>query len=135
MFGVTPSKQDCLKAVCRLDSLGAGIRMADLAGELGVTRARAARTVAELEQAGYVECFGKARVAATPKGRSCAGAVRSRHQLIRLYFLEILQVDHHTAEREAGALESVLSDASLAAMRRAVDSHDDWAELAALIPA
>lgn len=61
--------------------------------------------------------------------------MRSNYEIIRLYFLEILQVDYKTAAKEARQLEHTLSDTSLAAMRYAVEHNDDWDELARLVSA
>jgi len=49
-------------------------------------------------------------VSLTEKGSKYAANVFKRHQVIRCFLEEILQVDTKTAEKEACILEHVLSD-------------------------
>lgn len=133
MFRISVPEEDYLKAIYTLDPMGAGARIADIAKALAVTRAGALRAVAQLERKGLAERFGKGRAGLTEAGRRQARNVRSRYEVIRLYYVEILQVDFRTAAREATRLEHILSDASFAVMKTAVETNDDWGELAQLV--
>lgn len=135
MFRITASREDYLKTIDTLDPAGAGTRVVDIACALSVTKASVSRMVSQLEKEGFVERFGKSRVGLTKAGHRQARAVKSRYEVIRLYFIEILGLDAKTAAKEACALEHVLGDASLAALRSAVENSGDWAELARLVPA
>lgn len=135
MFRITASREDYLKAIYTLDAMGAGTRVVDIAQALNVSKASVSRMVGLLEKEGFVERFGKSRVGLTEAGRRKAREVKSRYEVIRLYFVEILGVGGKTATDEACRLEHTLSDVSLAAMKHAVDANDDWAELAKLVSA
>lgn len=135
MFRITAPEEEYLKAIYTLDPLGAGTRVGEIAKALAVSRAGASRAMGRLEKAGLVERFGKSRIGLTDAGRRRAREVKSRYEIIRLYFVEILRVDFRTAAQEARRLEQALSEASLAAMADAVANSDDWGELAQLLSA
>lgn len=135
MFRMTATREDYLKAIHTLDPVGAGTRVVDIAQALSITKASVSRMVGQLEKEGLVERFGKQRVGLTKAGRQQAREVKSRYEVARLYFLEVLGVDYKTAAEEACKLEHVLSDTSLAAMKTAVAQSDDWSELAQLVSA
>lgn len=132
MFRLSASMEDYLKTIHNLDPCGAGVRVTDIAESLGVTKASASRAVAGLVEAGYAERFGNRRVELTEAGRREARAVKSRYEVIRLFFVEVLHLHSKVAKREACKLEHTLSEASLYAMERMLDQTTDWKELAAL---
>lgn len=125
MFRITASREDYLKAIHALDPVDAGTRVVDIAAALSVTKPSVSRMVGQLEKEGFVERFGKNRIGLTDVGRKQAREVKSRYEVIRLYFVEILQVGGKTAAEEACRLEHILGDKSLDAMKDAVGNSGD----------
>lgn len=121
MFGLTPSREDYLKAIDTLSPTAEGTRVVDIAASLSVTKASVSRMMGQLEKDGFVQRSDKKRIALTSIGRSQAQQVKRRYETIRLYFLTVLHVDGQTAAADACGLEHILGDGSVAAMRRAVE--------------
>lgn len=135
MFRLSASREDYLKTVYRLDAGGTGTRVKDVALALGVTMASTSRALKELEQNGFLYRVDKHLLALTDTGRRAARELKSRYEIIRLFFIEVLHVHCKTAAEEACKLEHTLSDTSVLAMQLLLDEKTDWAELADLVSA
>lgn len=118
MFCMTPSREDYLKAIYTLNPADDGTRVVEIAAALSVTKASVSRMMDQLEKEGFVRRSDKKRITLTSIGRSQAQQVKKRYEVIRLYFLEVLHVDGQTAAEDACCLEHILSEGSLAAMRK-----------------
>jgi Mn-dependent DtxR family transcriptional regulator len=58
------------------------------------------------------------RVILTRKGAQMARAAARKHETIRDFLTEILQIDDAVADKDACAIEHVISDPSIKAMRK-----------------
>lgn len=135
MFRLNASQDEYLKAIYTQDPAGAGIHISDIDFELGVPGLFVYFALRGLQKQGLVEHFGNNRYALTPEGTALAREVKTPRELIRLYYVEVLQVNGKTAAEEAEKLEPILSKTSLYAMQRMLEQTTDWKELAAFAPA
>jgi DtxR family transcriptional regulator, manganese transport regulator len=97
-------------------------RAVDLAQRLGISHVTVSKTVQRLQREGYVTSQPYRAIFLTEKGRQVADASRQRHELV-LRFLLALGVPEEVAEGDAEGIEHHVSQGTLEAMRRFVDSH------------
>lgn len=109
--------QDYVEAIADLSvSLGEA-RVVDLARRLGVTHVTVNRTLARLQQAGYVNTQPYRAIFLTDAGRKLAEECRRRHQTVAA-FLRKLGVSEKTAELDAEGIEHHVSPETLAAFEK-----------------
>ena len=111
--------QDYVEAIADLAvSLGEA-RVVDLARRLGVTHVTVNRTLARLQQAGYVTTQPYRGIFLTDAGRKLAAYAKRRHEVVAA-FLRSLGVPERVAEMDAEGIEHHVSPETLAAFERAV---------------
>lgn len=109
--------QDYVEAIADLtESLGEA-RVVDLARRMGVTHVTVNRTLARLQQAGYVETKPYRAIFLTGSGRTLAQECKLRHQTVAA-FLRKLGVPRKVAELDAEGIEHHVSPETLAAFNR-----------------
>ena len=109
--------QDYVEAIADLSvSLGEA-RVVDLARRLGVTHVTVNRTLARLQQAGFVNTKPYRAIFLTDTGRRLAEESKRRHQTV-VAFLRSLGVPEKAAEMDAEGIEHHVSPETLAVFER-----------------
>jgi DtxR family manganese transport transcriptional regulator len=109
--------QDYVEAIADLsDSLGEA-RVVDLARRLGVTHVTVNRTLARLQQSGFVRTKPYQAILLTDAGRKLAAECKKRHETV-VAFLRSLGVSERIAEMDAEGIEHHVSPETLAAFER-----------------
>jgi DtxR family manganese transport transcriptional regulator len=109
--------QDYVEAIADLTSALGEARVVDLAHRLGVTHVTVNRTLARLQQAGYVNTRPYRAIFLTDSGRQLAAECKRRHETV-VAFLRSLGVSEKTAELDAEGLEHHVSPETLAALEK-----------------
>lgn len=106
---VSASLQDYLEVILFLSERGERVRVTDIALELNIAKASVTQALSILKKQGlvYQDRYGPVKL--TNEGQDYAAQVYNRHQVIRKFLTEILQVDPGVAEKDACALEHVVS--------------------------
>jgi len=110
--------QDYAEAILSLVQTGGEARVRDLAAMMGVSHVTVTRIIARLRRDGIASREPYGPVALTPKGRRLAMACRDRHRVV-LAFLLGIGVPPRQAEIDAEGIEHHVSQATIAALRRA----------------
>lgn len=97
-------------------------RAVDMADRLGISHVSVSRTLQRLKRQGYVTMEPYRAVFLTQQGRSLAEESRARHALV-LRFLSALGVPEEVANTDAEGIEHHVSDQTLDAMRRFVNTQ------------
>lgn len=118
MDKLSPRMEDYLEAVYEVSLKRYGARLTDIAARLSVTKSTANAAMAALAERRLVKNERYARVVLTRKGAQMARAAARKHETIRDFLTEILQIDDATADKDACAIEHVISDPSIKAMRK-----------------
>lgn len=92
-------------------------RLTDLAGNLGVTHATAAKVLQRLQREGLVESRPYRSIFLTAEGQTVAAASRERHRIV-YEFLLALGVAELTAEADAEGMEHHVSQETLEVFAR-----------------
>jgi DtxR family manganese transport transcriptional regulator len=109
--------QDYVEAIADLSvSLGEA-RLTDLARRLGVTHVTVNRTLARLQEAGYVHTKPYRAIFLTDSGQKLAEESKKRHETV-VAFLQSLGISEKTAELDAEGIEHHVSPETLVAFER-----------------
>ena len=96
-------------------------RAVDLAERLGISHVTVTKTIQRLQRDGFVTSQPYRSIFLTEKGLEIASLSRERHLLVH-DFLLALGVPHDVAEADAEGIEHHVSESTLKAMRRFLDS-------------
>lgn len=113
----TETAEDYVEAIAELTATTGEARAVDLAHRLGVSHVTVIRTVARLQQQGYVRTQPYRSIFLTPQGTRLAGECRRRHELV-VAFLGSLGVPEKVAQTDAEGIEHHVSPETLTAFRR-----------------
>jgi DtxR family Mn-dependent transcriptional regulator len=111
---ISPSLEDYLKTIFRLQVTNQPVRITDVAREMQVTKASVNRAVGKLVDQNLLSHQYYGALELTDSGRRVAIAIDERHQLLQYFFSEILGVERLVAERDACAIEHHISTATMA---------------------
>ncbi|HKL84823.1 MAG TPA: metal-dependent transcriptional regulator [Treponemataceae bacterium] len=106
---LTASKQDYLETILDFTAEAGQVRSVDIARTLGVSRASVNKSLGYLKESGLIEHEHYGDVKLTEKGLKVARQVRARHNVLKLFLTDILQVDPETAEEDACRMEHAIS--------------------------
>lgn len=106
---ITSSKEDYLERIYDLSKEDEHVRSIDVARALNVSRASVNKSLVGLKEDGYIEQEPYGTITLTQKGRAVAKDVRSRHNALRAFLMNILNVDYETADTDACEMEHAIS--------------------------
>ncbi len=112
MLQISKSLEDYLEAIHRLVQQSGGARVVDVAHAIGVKMPSVNNAVRELTALGLVEYTPYQQIQLTTVGEQVAREIYQRHLMLKKFLLTI-GVAEAQAEREACAMEHVLSDDTL----------------------
>ena len=108
--------ENYLEAVYELSDGTNGARVSDIAERLGVTKASTNSAMTTLSDKGLVTNEKYGEIFLTPAGRELAMRTSNKHRTIQKFFSEILKLSFDTADKDACAIEHVISNDSIQAM-------------------
>lgn len=117
MEKLTFTMENYLEAIYELSSDGTGARISDIAERLGVTKASANSAMSTLSEKGLITNEKYKEIFLTSSGQDFAKLISKKHQVIQQFFTEILKVDIVIADKDACAIEHVISNDSIQAMQ------------------
>lgn len=106
---ITSSKEDYLERIYDLSKEDEHVRSVDVARALNVSRASVNKSLVGLKEDGYIEQEPYGTITLTKKGRAVAKDVRTRHNALRSFLLNVLKVDYDTADMDACEMEHAIS--------------------------
>ncbi|MSU35686.1 MAG: manganese-binding transcriptional regulator MntR [Pedosphaera sp.] len=113
--------EDYVEAIADLGASQREARVVDLARRLGVTHVTVNRTVARLQQAGFVTSQPYRAIFLTEQGQKLAAQCKQRHEIV-VAFLRSLGISERVAEIDAEGIEHHVSPETLAAFKRFLKS-------------
>ena len=112
------SGEDYLEKILQLEESNGIVRSVDIANALGVSKPSVSRAMGVLKDAGYIEQEIYGDISLTASGRAKAEEIYGRHKMIKQFFSEVLGVGPVIADEDACRVEHVLSQETLAAIRK-----------------
>jgi len=117
----TEVAEDYVELIADLIAETGEARVVDLAGRLGVSNATVNNTIQRLQRDGLVVSKPYRSIFLTDEGQELAEASRERHETVR-DFLIALGVAPETAEADSEGIEHHVSEETLSAFRRFLDT-------------
>ena len=109
MEKLTFSMENYLEAVYELSVMSGGTaRVSDIAARMGVSKASVNNAMNVLAQRGLLENEKYREICLTDEGRSIGRMTAGKHAVL-FRLLRFLNVDEHTADEDACAIEHVIS--------------------------
>ena len=118
MEKLTFSMENYLEAIYELSTDGNGARISDIAERLGVTKASANSAMSTLSEKGLIINEKYKEIFLTPSGREFAEFTSKKHHVIQHFLTKVLKIDIVIADRDACAIEHVISNDSIHAMQK-----------------
>ena len=115
------SGQMYLETIYVLSKEKTGVHSIDVSEHMGYSKPSVSRAIGILKSGGYVEMAEDGSLTLTEAGRTLAEQIYERHTILT-EFLVRLGVDRATATEDACKMEHVISDQSLAALKKFIES-------------
>ncbi|WP_434511053.1 metal-dependent transcriptional regulator [Desulfitobacterium sp. AusDCA] len=118
MIKLTITMENYLEVIYELSRDGDGVRVSDIAKRLGVTKASTNSAMATLAENGLITSEKYKKIFLTPTGLKFAEFTANKHHVIEKFLREVLDVNPSIADKDACAIEHVISNDSIAAMQK-----------------
>ena len=105
---VTPVLEDYLEAIFVLSRQGNAARSRDIAEKLGVHKSTVTSALKALAQMRLINYSPYEAVTLTEKGRKVAADVANRHETLKRFFIEVLEIESDMAEEAACGMEHAM---------------------------
>lgn len=110
---LTPTMEDYLEAIYNLSQEKRIVRVKDIAERLGVKMPTVTSMLKTLSEKGMVDHEKYEYLELTGKGFDIGSEIDRRHQTLRKFLIDILQIDHDQADEDACKMEHAVSPATL----------------------
>ena len=117
----TASMEDYLEAIVMLSEGGKVVKVTEISNALGVKKPSVTSALTRLSELGLVTHERYGSVELTTEGERIAQDVYWRHKILRLFLVDILNVDPVVAEGDACRMEHVLSQTSLSKLAKFIE--------------
>jgi DtxR family Mn-dependent transcriptional regulator len=117
---ITHSAAHYLLAIAAAMKTGRAPRAADIARQLGVSRAAASLQVRTLRENGLLEVDDHHHISLTRGGADLVARIAGKREIVRVFLEEVLGVDSATAEMDACKVEHLISEQTGAALIRLI---------------
>lgn len=123
---IQESGENYLETILILEKEKGNVRSIDVANHLGFSKASISRAMGILREAGYLVMDDGGNLLLTEAGREKAEQIYGRHRLITRFFVEALQVNPQTAEKDACRIEHVISEETIEQMRQWLQTAEEF---------
>jgi Mn-dependent DtxR family transcriptional regulator len=123
MSKLTKSQENYIKIIYELSLHGDGVHVTDIAAKLGVAKASASVAVKALQKQELVRRDIGRLVYLTDEGKKQAAHIEDKFLLIYKFLTDTLHIDWQTAHTDACALEHLMSQETLCAICRFMNSR------------
>lgn len=110
MNQLSASLEDYLEAIFNIISANGGVRVKDIASQLGVKAGSVTNALQTLKKSGHINYKPYGIITLTSKGLEQAKKVTRKHEILQSFFVEILGADSQEAETGACKIEHVITD-------------------------
>ena len=108
-YDLSPSLEDYLEVIWDLEEINTVARVKDISERLDVKRSSVTIALRTLGEKGLVNYSPYATITLTNEGKRVGAEIRQKHDLLRIFFTEILGIDIVTANSAACMMEHGLA--------------------------
>jgi DtxR family Mn-dependent transcriptional regulator len=117
----TASMEDYLETIALLSDVSKPVKVTEISSALGVKKPSVTSALTRLSESGLVTHKRYGSVQLTPEGEKLARDVYWRHETLRHFLVDILNIKPIVAEEDACRMEHVLSRASLSRLAKFIE--------------
>jgi DtxR family Mn-dependent transcriptional regulator len=110
MEELTESQQNYLETIYVTIMDKNGVRVKDIAKQMGVKNSSVVSALRSLGENGYINYEPYGIISLTPKGNTFARRLREKHRILQHFFEWVLGVDRESADESACRMEHVMED-------------------------
>jgi len=132
---LTPTMEDYLEAIYNLSQEKRVVRVKDIAKRLGVKMPSVTNMLKTLSEKGMIDYEKYEYLELTGRGSDIGSEIDQRHQTLKSFLTDILQIDNDQADEDACKMEHSVSPATLERIVEFMEfvedcprSGDDWLE-------
>jgi DtxR family Mn-dependent transcriptional regulator len=94
------------------------VRLKDIADKIGVTKSTANAAMTALAENNLIQNERYRQIQLTESGIEMAKTIAKKHEIIKRYFSEVLNINPNIADKDACTIEHVISGVALEAMQK-----------------
>ncbi|EPY6469878.1 metal-dependent transcriptional regulator [Clostridium sporogenes] len=117
--------ENYLEAIYELSEESNGVKMTHIAEKLGVTKASTNSAMITLAEKGLITNEKYKKIFLTPLGLKIARFTYKKHHIIKDFLIKTLNIDSSIADKDACAIEHVISSDSVYAMEKFLSEHEN----------
>lgn len=110
---ISEALKDYLEAIYVFSLKKSSVRITDIALYLGISKPSVNRAVNTLKKQGFVSHEPYGDVILTEKGRALGDSLYRRHKMIKKFLINVLELTHDDAEKEACQIEHNISESTV----------------------
>ncbi len=110
---LSESMENYLEVILDLESESKVARSKDIAERLGIQRGSVSWALKSLKEKGLINYSPYSFITLTNEGREIAQEIANRHEVLRDFLRNILQIDSKTAEETACRMEHAIDDKTM----------------------
>lgn len=113
MTCLTESLEDYLETIYIISQKNPEVRITDVAEHMSISKPSVNRAVRTLKSENLISHEKYGKITLTKEGIDIAKEIYLRHKILKDFFIKVLNVDPHIAERDACKIEHILSKESM----------------------
>lgn len=110
---LSDSLEDYLEIILALETQNKVARVKDISKEMDVLRGSVTSALKKLGEKGLINYEPYSFITLTPKGAAIAREITRRHEVIKDFLINVLQIDPDKAETNACRMEHIMDKASI----------------------
>lgn len=118
---LTNSLEEYLKTIYLLENSEHQIRVTDIANKLNCTKPSVNRALKVLKENHFIEYEAYGNINLTPLGQKEAKQILRKYDILKLFLIEVLEVDELIADQEAVSMKHAISKETIKKLEQYVD--------------
>ena len=126
---LTNSQEEYLKTIYILEKSSGKIRVKDIAKKLEITKQSVNRAIKNLRDLDLIEYEVYGDISLTYQGEEKAKEIIKKHDIIKMFLVDILDVEEKDAEEEAKSMKSAMSPDTIKKLEKYISKIMDLGDL------
>ena len=126
---LTNSQEEYLKTIYILEKSSGKIRVTDIAKKLKITKPSVNRAIKNLRDLDLIEYEVYGDISLTYQGEEKAKEIIKKHDIIKMFLVDILDVEEKDAEEEAKSMKSAMSPNTIKKLEKYISKIMDLGDL------
>jgi len=126
---LTNSLVEYLKVIYILSNTQKDVRVTEIAEKLGYSKPSVTRAMNNLKIENLIEYEAYGDIILTKKGKTIAKSIIKRYDILKLFLIEVLEVDESIAELEAASMKNSVSEDTINKLEQYINKILDLGDL------